>query len=488
MSGLNKVSRADLVQTHLYIGGEWTASASGKKFPVTNPSCGAELCHVADGSGQDVVRAIDAAEAALPEWSDHSPFRRAEILKSWHRLILDNSEDLALIMTLEQGKPLKEAKGEIDYGASFVEWFAEEAKRIDGDLLPAHLNEAQLMVLKEPVGIVGAITPWNFPYAMITRKIAPALAAGCTVILKPASDTPLSALALAVLAEEAGLPAGVLNIITGTDSGQIGEKLTEDTRVRKIAFTGSTSVGRKLYAQSADTIKKISLELGGNAPFIVFESAALDTAADAYISAKFRNTGQTCVAPNRLYVQNTILDDFVAILTEKMKALRCGDGLDPANDIGPLINKKGLEKVEAHIKDACDKGAKILLGGKLLKKDSLYFPATLLINVNDNMDMSCEETFGPVAAIMSFENEDEVVRRGNNTPYGLASYFCSGDERQKLRVARRLEAGMIGVNSGRISAAHIPFGGIKQSGLGREGSKYGIAEFLELKYVLVTNG
>ncbi|WP_333841658.1 NAD-dependent succinate-semialdehyde dehydrogenase [Pelomicrobium sp.] len=473
---------ASLLKNRCYVDGEWVEAESGKAFPVRNPADGSELAQVPDMGVQETRRAIEAAHAAWPAWRDKTAKERSAVLKRWHQLILDNQEDLARLMTAEQGKPLTESRGEIAYGASFVEWFAEEAKRVYGDVIPQHQPDKRLMVIKQPVGVCGAITPWNFPNAMITRKCAPALAAGCTVVVKPAEQTPLSALALAELAHRAGIPRGVFNVITG-DAPTIGRELCASPLVRKITFTGSTEVGRLLMRQSADTVKRISLELGGNAPFIVFDDADLDEAVEGAMASKYRNTGQTCVCANRIFVQERVYDAFAAKLREKIVSLRVGSGFEEGVQQGPLIDAQALAKVEEHIADAVAKGAKVVVGGRRHPLGGTFFEPTLLVEVKPGMKLMREETFGPVAPLIRFKSEEEAIRLANDTEYGLASYFYARDIGRIWRVAEALEFGMVGINAGIISNELAPFGGMKQSGLGREGSKYGIDEFVEIKYL-----
>jgi succinate-semialdehyde dehydrogenase/glutarate-semialdehyde dehydrogenase len=430
----------------------------------------------------EAKRAIEAAGRALPAWRALPAKERSRIVRNWYDLIVANADDLALILTTEQGKPLAEAKGEILYGASFVEWFAEEAKRIYGDTIPSPTNDRRLIVLKQPIGVCAAITPWNFPNAMITRKMAPGLAVGCTFVLKPAEQTPFSALALAELAERAGFPKGVINIVTG-DAPAIGKELCASPIVKKVTFTGSTEVGRILMRQGADTIKKMSLELGGNAPFIVFDDADLDAAADGAMASKYRNAGQTCVCANRIYVQDGVYDAFAAKLAEKLKTLKVGKGTEAGVNIGPLIDAQGLAKVEEHVADAVAKGAKIVAGGKRSALGGRFYEPTLLTGVTPEMKVSREETFGPVAPLFRFRDEAEALALANSTEFGLASYFYSRDVGRVFRVAEGIESGIVGVNTGIISNEVAPFGGVKQSGLGREGSKYGVEDFLEIKYV-----
>lgn len=472
-----------LLRQSAFINGEWTGAGSGKTFPVTNPATGEILTRVSDCGAAETRRAIAAAEAALPGWRSKTAAQRGALLRRWNDLILENVEDLALLMTLEQGKPLSESRGEVRYGASFIEWFAEEGRRVYGDVIPPHAPNLKVLVFKEPVGVVAAITPWNFPNAMITRKVAPALAAGCTVVVKPSEETPLSALALAELAARAGLPPGVLNMVTGLDAPTIGQELTQSPIVRKLSFTGSTEVGKLLMRQCADTVKKISLELGGNAPFIVFDDADLDAAVEGAIISKYRNAGQTCVCANRLYVQSGIYDAFLEKFTVAVKNQKVGPGTEQGVSIGPLINTEALEKVERLLGDAVHKGAKVLTGGRALQ--GTFYEPTVVAGVETGMDILQEEIFGPVAPVTRFETEAEVVKMANDTPYGLAAYFYGRDVGRIFRVADALEYGMVGVNTGILGTAIAPFGGMKESGIGREGSKYGIEEFLEVKYVCV---
>jgi succinate-semialdehyde dehydrogenase len=464
-----------------FINGQWVGADSGKSFPVTNPANGDLLAQVADCGPAETLRAIEAAEAALPEWRAKTATARAAVLRKWHDLILENADRLALLMTQEQGKPLAEAKGEVRYGATFIEWFAEEGKRAYGDVVPPHLPGLRLLVLKQPIGVVAAITPWNFPNAMITRKVAPALAAGCTVVLKPSEETPLSALALAELAEQAGFPAGVLNIVTGMDAPAIGKVLTDSPVVRKVSFTGSTEVGKLLMRQCADTVKKISLELGGNAPFIVFDDADLDAAVDGAIVAKYRNAGQTCVCANRIFVQNSVYDAFLEKFTEAVQKQKVGPGTEKGVNIGPLINTEALDKVQRLVGNARQMGARVLTGGSAL--EGTFYQPTVLADVRPEMDVMQEEIFGPVAPVLRFSDEKEVVGLANDTPYGLAAYFYGRDIGRIFRVAEALEYGMVGVNTGMVATTVAPFGGVKESGIGREGSKYGLEDFLEVKYV-----
>ena len=473
------------LKTQGFINGQWVAAASGRQFAVTNPASGDVIAQVANMGREDAMAAISAAHAALPAWKATASKDRSIRLKRWNELILAHADALAQLMTAEQGKPLAEAKGEVIYGASFVEWFAEEAKRVYGDVIPSPIAGRKLFVFKEPIGVAAAITPWNFPLAMITRKCAPAIAAGCTVIVKPAEATPLTALALAELAAQAGFPPGVFNVIVGDAAAapEIGKVLCEDTRVRKVSFTGSTEVGRILLRQSADTVKKLSLELGGNAPFIVFDDADLDAAVEGAMASKYRNAGQTCVCANRLYVQEGIYEAFAAKLAERVAGLRVGPGTQSGVQIGPLIEAAALEKVKSHVADAISGGAKLLVGGNPHALGGLFFEPTVMTEVTTKMLVAREETFGPVAPLFRFKTEEDVIAMANNTEFGLAAYFYSRDIGRVFRVAEALESGMVAVNTGNFSNEVAPFGGVKQSGLGREGSKYGIDEYLEIKYV-----
>ncbi len=471
-----------LFREQCYLDGAWQGAASGKSFPVHNPASGAQLGTVPDMGADETRKAIADADAALPAWRAKTGKERSAMLRKWNDLILANLDDLALILTSEQGKPLAESKGEVSIGAAYIEWFAEEAKRIYGDTIPTPWADRRILVIKQPVGVCAAITPWNFPHSMITRKVAPALAAGCTVILKPAEHTPYSALALAELAERAGFPKGVLNIITG-DAPAIGGELCANPTVRKISFTGSTEVGRLLMKQAAPTIKKISLELGGNAPFIVFDDADVDAAVEGAMVSKYRNTGQTCVCANRLFVQDGIYDRFAAKLTEKVKELKVGAGTESGVTQGPLIDQNALAKVEEHVADALAGGAQVLTGAKRHALGRTYYEPTVLTEVKPSMKIFREETFGPVAPLFRFKTDAEVIELANRTEYGLAAYFYSRDIGRVWRVAEALEYGMVGVNSGLITTEVAPFGGVKQSGLGREGSKYGCEEFVEVKYI-----
>lgn len=475
-----KLQDLGLLRQESYIGGHWVAAQSGRKIEVLDPASGQHLGSVPACDEGDTRSAIEAAQAALPGWSALSAHARAAILRVWHDLILKHADDLALLMTLEQGKPLNEAKGEILYGASFVQWFAEEGIRTYGETIPAVQANRRIITRKVPVGVCAAITPWNFPNAMITRKLAPALAAGCTVIVKPSDLTPFSALALAELGQRAGIPAGVLNVVTGLPDA-IGAELTSNPVVRKLTFTGSTRVGKLLLRQCADTVKRISLELGGNAPVIVFDDADLDQAVSGIMTSKFRNSGQTCVCANRIYVQAGIYDRLVARLCEEVRKLRLGAGTEANVTIGPLINLSAIRKVETHVADALAKGAQIVEGGSVSELGAQYFRPTVLTDATEEMLLASEETFGPVAALFKFSTESEVIRRANDTPYGLAAYLFTNDVNRAFRVSEALESGMVGVNTGMISSAVAPFGGVKESGIGREGSHYGIDEFVEVQ-------
>ena len=471
-----------LFRDRAYVDGAWVEADNRTRFDVDNPATGAIVGSVPDMGAAETRRAIDAANAALPAWRARPAKERANILRKWYELILANADDLALLMTTEQGKPMAEARAEVVYGASFVEWFAEEAKRVYGDVIPTPTNDRRLIVIKQPIGVCAAITPWNFPVAMITRKVSPGLAAGCTVVLKPAEQTPFSALALAELAERAGIPKGVLNIVTG-DAEAIGKELCANPVVRKLTFTGSTEVGRILMRQSADTIKKLSLELGGNAPFIVFDDADLDAAAEGALASKYRNAGQTCVCANRIYVQDKVHDAFAEKLAAKIRAMKVGPGTEPGVSIGPLIDEAGIRKVEEHVADAVGKGAKVVMGGKRHSLGGRFFEPTLLTDMKPEMKVTREETFGPVAPLFRFRDDAEAVAAANASEFGLCAYFYSRDVGRIFRAAEALEAGIVGVNVGIISNEVAPFGGVKQSGLGREGSRYGIEEFLEIKYI-----
>ncbi|MEZ5657934.1 MAG: NAD-dependent succinate-semialdehyde dehydrogenase [Burkholderiaceae bacterium] len=479
------LTHSPLLRQDGYVGGKWTPAASGKRFAVTNPANGETIAEVADMGAAETRQAIEAARDAMPAWRRKTAKERAVILRRWFDLIIAHGDDLALLMTTEQGKPLAEAKGEVVYGASFVEWFAEEGKRAYGEIIPSFAADRRILVMREPIGVCGAITPWNFPIAMITRKLAPAFAAGCTAVCKPAEATPLSALALAQLAEEAGFPAGVFNIVTGAEdkAPEIGKALCESPIVRKISFTGSTEVGRILLRQSADTVKKLSLELGGNAPFIVFDDADLDAAVEGTMASKYRNAGQTCVCANRIYVQDSVYDEFAEKLAARVAGFKVGAGTEEGVTIGPLIDEAALAKVESHISDATGKGARIVTGGARHERGGLFFQPTILANVTQDMKVAREETFGPVAPLFRFKTEEEAVAMANATEFGLASYFYARDMGRIFRVAEGIESGMVCVNSGILSTEVAPFGGVKQSGLGREGSHLGLDEYLEVKYV-----
>jgi succinate-semialdehyde dehydrogenase/glutarate-semialdehyde dehydrogenase len=472
-----------LLRNQLYINGHWCDAKVGTTFQVCNPADGNILAEVANGQAEDARRAIDAAAAALPAWQALSAKERSSILRRWFDLVVAKQEDLALLLTLEQGKPLAEARAEIAYGASYIEWFAEEAKRIYGDVIAAPSADKRFLTIKQAVGVVVAITPWNFPNAMLARKIAPALAAGCTLVSKPAAQTPLSALALAELAQRAGIPAGVLNIIPSEDAAAIGEEFTRHPQVRKLSFTGSTVVGKKLLQQSADGVKKVTMELGGNAPFIVFKDADLDAAVAGAIASKFRNAGQTCVCANRFYVHADIYDSFAEKMHLAITALRIGNGLEANVSIGPLINEAALVKVESLVADALAQGARVVVGGKRLAPASLFYLPTLLVDVPNNVALSCEEIFGPVAALIKFQSDAEVIALSNASEFGLAAYFYTRSPARIWRVAEALECGMVGINSGVLSSEMAPFGGIKQSGMGREGSRYGLDDYVNIKYV-----
>ncbi|AWK40906.1 MULTISPECIES: NAD-dependent succinate-semialdehyde dehydrogenase [Photorhabdus] len=473
----------ELLRQQAYINGQWVDADNQATFKVTNPANGEVIAHVSNMGAAETERAIAAAQQALPAWRTMTAKQRSQILQRWFQLMMANQPALAELLSREQGKSQTEAMGEIAYGASFIEWFAEEGKRTYGETIPSPLPGRRIVTIKQPIGVVAAITPWNFPNAMITRKVGPALAAGCTVILKPASETPLSALALAALAEQAGIPAGVFNVVTGIDAKAIGGAMTQSPIVRKLSFTGSTRVGKLLMAQSADTVKKLSLELGGNAPFIVFDDANIDAAVQGALIAKFRNSGQTCVCANRILVQETIYDTFAERLAQAVNQLQVGPASDAKSQQGPLINQAAVDKVEEHISDAISHGARILAGGKPHALGGLFFEPTVLADVNKSMLISQEETFGPIAPLFKFRDEAEAIHLANETEFGLAAYFYSRDIGRIYRVAEALESGMVGINEGLISNEAAPFGGIKQSGLGREGSRYGIEDYLEVKYL-----
>ena len=475
----------DLLRTQCLVNGRWLDQADARTCVVGNPATGAQLGSVPDFGAVETEAAIVAAHAALPAWSAKTAKERAQLLRRMHELMLQHQEDLARILTAEQGKPLAEARGEIAYSASFLEWFGEEAKRMYGDIIPGHARDKRIMVLRQPIGVVAMITPWNFPSAMLARKIGPALAAGCTVVCKPALQTPFSALAFGVIAERAGIPAGVINIVTGSSSRAIGAAMTSHAHVRKLSFTGSTEVGKQLMAQCAAGMKRVSLELGGNAPFIVFDDADLDAAVNGAIASKYRNTGQTCVCANRLFVQSGVYEAFARKLADAVAKLRIGDGLATETDQGPLIDTNALLKVEEHVADALAKGARVLSGGKRHALGGTFYEPTLLADVDTRMLIAREETFGPVAPLFRFDTEAEVIGMANDTEFGLAGYFYTRDLARCWRVAEALECGIVGVNTGIISTEVAPFGGIKQSGNGREGSKYGLDDYTELKYVCI---
>ena len=479
------LTRPDLIRSANFIAGQWSATPAAR-LAVTDPATGATMTEVPDSGALEARAALDAAHAAFPAWRKVPAKQRAAIIKRWNDLVLAHQDDLGKLISREQGKPLAEGKGEVAYAASYIEWFGEEATRMNGEIIPAPLPGRRMFALREPVGVVAAITPWNFPAAMIARKIAPALAAGCTVVCKPAEDTPLTSLALVLLAQEAGVPAGVLNIVTASreKTPEVVDVWLDDARVRKITFTGSTPVGKHLARRSADTLKKLSLELGGNAPFIVFDDADVDAAVDGLMAAKFRNGGQTCVCPNRVFVQRGVFDTFAQKLAARVAALKVGPASDPASQIGPMINDRAVEKIERHVQDAVAKGAKVLAGGKRLPElGATYYAPTVLSGADARMACACEETFGPVAPLTMFDSEDEVLQAANDTPFGLAAYFYSQDVRRIWRVADALESGIVGINEGAISAEAAPFGGVKESGYGREGSTHGLDDYLHTKYI-----
>jgi succinate-semialdehyde dehydrogenase / glutarate-semialdehyde dehydrogenase len=484
-NGFPALNDASLLRNQAYLNGAWIDGEAA--FPVTNPADGSTIGSVPNLGASDVRKAIDAAHAAFPAWSAKTAKERAGIMRKWYELLILHANDLAALMTAEQGKPVPEAKGEVLYGASFVEWFAEEAKRVSGDVLASTWTDKRMVVLKQPIGVCAAITPWNFPIAMITRKVAPAIAAGCTIVIKPAEQTPLSALAMAELAHRAGMPPGVMNIVTADAerSIEVGKVLCESPLVRHLSFTGSTPVGRILMQQCAPTVKKIGLELGGHAPFIVFEDADIDAAVEGALVSKYRNAGQTCVCTNRIYVHESIHDAFVEKLAAGAAKIKVGNGFEAGVAQGPLIDDQAVAKVQEHVSDAVSKGAKVLTGGKLHALGGQFYEPTVISNVTADMLVMREETFGPVAAVTKFKTEDEAVAAANNTEFGLASYFYSRDIGRVWRVAEKLEYGMVGINTGIISNEVGPFGGVKQSGLGREGSKYGIDEYLEIKYLCI---
>ena len=484
LNGQVTLRNPELIRHVCLIAGEWIHADQGGTLDVRNPSTGQSLGTVPRMGRDETLRAIDGANAALAEWRSRTGKERAVVLRRWYELMIENQDDLAAIMTAEQGKPLAESRGEIGYAASFLEWFGEEAKRVYGDTIPGHARDKRIVVLKQPIGVCAAITPWNFPAAMLTRKIGPALAAGCTMVLKPASQTPFSALALCVLAERAGVPKGVISCVTGA-AAEIGETLAASPIVRKVSFTGSTEIGKVLLAQCASTVKKASMELGGNAPFIVFDDADLDAAVKGAIASKYRNAGQTCVCANRLLVQDSVYDTFIEKLSAAVQSMRVGDGFEEGVAIGPLIDEHAVAKVVEHVDDAISKGARVVVGGKRHQKGGNYYEPTILADVTPSMRIFREETFGPVAPIFRFSTDDEAIALANDTEFGLASYFYSRDIGRVLKVAEALEYGIVGINEGLISTEVAPFGGVKESGLGREGSKYGIEDYLELKYLCV---
>lgn len=477
-----QLSNPSLLKQHVFIDGQWVAATDQKTFSVTNPATGDVIVDVPSVTAAQVEQAVVAADAALASWKLTTVKERSILLKKWYQLIIDNQKDLAIILSTEQGKPLTESLGEIVYGASFIEWFAEEAKRTYGDVIPHDKQGRRLVVIRQPVGVVAAITPWNFPNAMITRKVGPALAAGCTVIIKPASETPLSALALVALAEQAGIPKGVVNVVTGS-AREIGAVLTSHPIVRKVSFTGSTQIGKLLMEQCSSTMKKVSMELGGNAPFIVFDDADLDRAVDGAIASKFRNSGQTCVCTNRILVQEKVYDAFIEKLTTAVSKLKVAPAFEQGAEQGPLINEKAVEKIQEHIEDATSKGAKVVFGGKRHTLGHTFFEPTILSGVTPEMLVAKDETFGPLAPVFKFSNENEAIQMANDTEFGLASYIYTENLSRAWRVGEALEYGMVGINEGIISTEIAPFGGIKESGCGREGSKYGIEDYQELKYM-----
>ena len=478
-----KLNDNSLLKNKSFIAGDWLASDSGAEFAVLNPANGSVITQVADCNANDAQNAVDAAAEALPEWRGKTAKERSQILKRWYQLIMDNQQDLAVILSTEQGKPLAESLGEIAYGASFIEWFAEEGKRIYGDVIPGHGVDKRIVVIKQAIGVTAAITPWNFPNAMITRKAAPALAAGCTMVVKPSELTPLSALALAELGVRAGLPAGVLSIVPTTDAPAVGGVLTGSAVVRKLSFTGSTPIGKLLMKQCVGTVKKVSMELGGNAPFLVFDDADIDAAVAGAMLSKYRNSGQTCVCANRFIVQDGVYDEFCAKLAQAASALKVGAADSGETQQGPLINQSAIDKVVEHVEDAVSKGARVITGGEMHELGGLFYQPTVLADVTTAMKVTSEETFGPVAPVFRFKQESEGVAMANATEFGLASYFYSRDINRVWRVAEALESGIVGINEGIISTEVAPFGGVKESGIGREGSRYGIEDYLEMKYL-----
>lgn len=473
-----------LLQEDLFIDGSWVASSSGERSAVINPATGEVIANVAMATREDVIRAIENSESGFRLWSKKTAVERAKIMRLWYQLIMENLEDLALILTSEQGKPLAEAKGEITYGAGFIEWYGEEGKRIYGETIPTNVASRRLLTIKQPIGVTASITPWNFPMAMIARKAGPALGAGCSMIIKPATDTPLSANAMAELASRAGIPNGVLNVVVG-EPKMVGEVITSSPIVKALSFTGSTEVGKILMAACAKTVKKVALELGGNAPLIVFDDADLDVAVSGVIASKFRNSGQTCVCANRILVQENIHDAFIAALKIAVTELKVGNGLDPASKQGPLINEEAVAKVQSHISDALSKGASLISGGKRLAGDGTFFEPSIITGVTAEMLVCQEETFGPLAGVIKFKSEEEAIEIANNTPFGLAAYFFTKDNARTWRVGEALEVGVVGINTGLISYEGAPFGGVKESGIGREGSLHGVDEFVEIKYLCI---
>lgn len=483
---ISKLNDPSLLCSKAYINGEWVDADSGDTFDVTNPARGDVICSVPNMSAVEAARAIDAAYVTQKAWAKRTGKDRAAVLRKWYDLMVENADDLGMILTAEMGKPFNEAKGEIMYGASFIDWFSEEAKRIYGETIPGHQEDKRIIVLKQPIGVVVSITPWNFPNAMIARKVAPALAVGCAFVAKPAAETPLSALAMAILAERAGVPAGVFSVVTSKHSAEIGKEFTSNPKVRKLTFTGSTEVGRILLRQGADQVMKMSMELGGNAPFIVFDDANLDDAVEGAMISKYRNNGQTCVCANRIYVQESVYDAFAEKLAAAVAKMKVGDGFGDGITTGPLITQAAVSKVEEHIADAISKGAKVLTGGSRHELGGTFFQPTILTGVTRDMQIANNETFGPVAPLFSFKDEDDVIQQANDTIFGLASYFYANDLSRVWRVSEALEYGMVGVNTGLISTEVAPFGGIKQSGLGREGSHHGAEDYLEMKYVCMS--
>lgn len=478
-----KLADQSLLKTEAIIDGEWVSADSGATFDVVDPATGEVVASIADLGAAETATAIDAAALAQVEWARMTAKQRGVILRRWYDLMMANVEDLAMIMTAEMGKPIAESRAEVSYAAGFIDWYAEEAKRAYGDVIPTHDASKRLLTIRQPVGVIAAITPWNFPQAMITRKVGPALAAGCSAVVKPSSLTPISALAAAELAHRAGVPAGVLNVITSSRSSAIGMELTTNPKVRKVSFTGSTEVGKVLMAQSAGTVKNVSMELGGNAPFLVFDDADLDAAVEGVIASKYRNSGQTCICANRIYVQDGVYDEFAKRLAYAVQDLKVGPGLDESASVGPLVNEAALEKVEALVANACDNGARVLTGGKRHELGRTFYEVTILTEVTSSMDIANDEIFGPVAPLFRFHSEEEAIREANNTPYGLASYFFARDMGRVWRVSEGLEYGLVGVNTGLISTEVAPFGGLKESGVGREGSHEGLDEYLETKYI-----